>query len=180
MNEKNTAALIGTITDSSVAQLTLELGELDKIRTQDPIYIYIYSPGGSVPATLMLIEFTKTMHRPIHTVSVVAMSCAFYLVQYMGTRYITESSVLLTHNAFFTHFEINDEQREIFDQSLIEINKIYSVIAARLGMSIDEYLSFMKAETPIKGENNIKLNTADKIVDIECSKQLLLRGYCPY
>ncbi len=178
LDEDNTIPITGAIDDVTVVTVIMGLAVLNEQKTNKPIYLYIDSPGGDVVSSMAVIAFAKSSRRPVHTVTVFAASAAFNIVQALGTRYISSYAVLLTHNAYFTHFSINDRSMIVMETATKALFKIYQQVADRLKMSLDDYLKFMSAETFVRGENNIKINTADKIVDIDCSRALILNGTC--
>lgn len=178
LNTSNTIAIEGEISILSVFRFVAELDKLNEGSSNKPIYLYIHSPGGDVMASESIILLAKQSRRPVNTVTIVAASAAFNIVEGLGTRYITDHSVLLTHNAFFERFPINEDSHEELKKATEVLFKIYKRIADRMNLSYENYLNFMRYELPVRGKNNIKINTADEVVEINCSKELILNGIC--
>ena len=99
LTDQNTISLNGRVDASSVTQIMFSLQELNKIQTEEPIYLVINSPGGSVYDGFDLIRFAQTSKRKINTVTVFAASMAFQLVEALGERYVTSYSTLMSHKA---------------------------------------------------------------------------------
>lgn len=178
LDETNTIPLMGVIGPEMMLTTAIRLEILNQVKTDKPIYFYIYSPGGDVESSEVIIQLAKNSRRPVNTITIAAASAAFNIVQSLGDRDILENSLLLTHNAYQMKFQINEESADRVQKALDYLYKIYNRIAQRLNMTITEYENFMHAETFIRGKNNLIVNTADRIIEIECSKTLLLMGGC--
>ncbi len=180
LDEDNTIVLQGVINDYAAQQFFFKFLMLNMNKSTKPIYLYINSPGGSLGSAEAIIEIAKKSRRPVHTISSFAASAAFNIVQSLNKRYITSDAVLLTHNAYFNIFRVNPNSSEELEHAKADIFPVYERVAKRLKMTSKEYQTFMDASAFVKGENNIKINTADEIIDIQCTKKLILSGDCPY
>lgn len=179
LTTENVLPLLGPIDDATAFSVIFKLAALNEMKTDKPIYMYIDSPGGSVVSANLIIDTVKLSRRPVHTVSIFAASAAFNIVQALGSRFIVERTLFLTHNAYIANFRINELSIERIDQAKQYLFSIYAVSAKRLGLSDKEYQDFMESETLVRGENILKINAADRIVNVDCSKEIILNGSCP-
>lgn len=96
----NTAVLRSSFNSSSVSKLKQDLLELNaNLKSGYPIYLVLYTPGGSIQKGLELFEFVKGLNRPVHTITIFAASMGFQTVQSLGERYILNYGVLMSHKA---------------------------------------------------------------------------------
>jgi ATP-dependent protease ClpP protease subunit len=179
LDETNTLRIFKEINYGMVPDFLLNLARLNEIDTKKPIYLYIHSPGGSVVVSEMLIEMAQKSRRPVHTVAIHAASAAFNVVQSLGIRYVTSFSRLLTHHAYTNFFPLNPGSIADAKQGMALVTPIYERIAKRMKLSNDEYELLMDKDLYIKGADNIKVNSADEVVDVDCSRGLILAGNCP-
>lgn len=99
LTDQNTLSLNNQVDMESMAVLTSELVELNKVDTEEPIFLVIRSPGGSVYDGLDFIRYAQTSRRPIHTITLFAASMGFQIVQGLGKRYVVKYSTLMSHRA---------------------------------------------------------------------------------
>src|SRR3990167_5230303 len=90
--KKESLVVLNTeITEVYMAAIKKRLMQLDaELPADQPIYLWIDSPGGDIIAGLDLISVMHSMRRPVHTVTKRAASMAFYIVQNANTRFMTE------------------------------------------------------------------------------------------
>lgn len=180
LTTNNTVSLVGPITVDSISSALVDINELNKLKSSSPIYLYIQSPGGDVSAEELFISIAKQSRRPIHTITLVAASAAFNIVQALGKRYIVERTIMMTHNAFMERVILNKEALGELTEAVGFLLNVYARTASRLKMSYEVYAKFMEKEAIIRGENNLKINTADELINIQCSKDLILDGKCQF
>ncbi len=97
--ENRIVMLTGTITDEQAALITSQLLYLDSV-SQEPVFLYINSPGGSVSAGLAIYDTMKSIVSPVHTVCQgVAASMAAIILSggKHGKRYILPHSEVMIH-----------------------------------------------------------------------------------
>lgn len=99
LTEQNTMSLNGPVTGQSMAGLMLTLNKLNQIQTDEPIYLVLNSPGGSVYDGFDFIRYAQTSRRKIETVTIFAASMAFQIVESLGERNVTSYSTLMSHKA---------------------------------------------------------------------------------
>ena len=177
LTPENTVSIRGEVSDSSMAQamddlLTQDLKRGDK---QYPIYLVIDSPGGSIDAGEMFIQYAKTV-RNLKTVTIFAASMGSAIAQALsGERLITENGVMMFHRAaagLRGQFETGEiESRlQFYKDIVIGMEKRNS---ARVGLSLADYKSKVVNEWWVVGSANLSAKTADTLTTIVCSKELL-------
>lgn len=98
LTEDNTAVLRSAFTASSVTTLKKDLLKLNaNLKSGYPIYLVLFTPGGEIQKGFELFEFIKGLNRPVHTITIFAASMGFQTVQHLGTRYILNYGVLMSH-----------------------------------------------------------------------------------
>jgi ATP-dependent Clp protease, protease subunit len=96
----NSAAVLrGPVSDASVGVLSKRLRDLDKSDLDKPIYLVLYTPGGSIQAGIELEEIIKGLRRPVVTVTIFAASMGFQLAQALDERLIFSGGILMSHKA---------------------------------------------------------------------------------
>lgn len=99
LSQGNMVSINGEINVDSVSDAIYKLRKLDAKYGTDPIYLFLYTPGGDIQAGLELIEAVHGMHHPVHTITLFAASMGFNLVQNLGDRYILKNGILMAHRA---------------------------------------------------------------------------------
>jgi ATP-dependent protease ClpP protease subunit len=100
LTSDNTVILDEAVSSESVGKVMREAKALDaKLQSGYPIYLFLYTPGGSIQAGAELIEYLEGLNRPVHTVTLFAASMGFQIVQHMGKRYVMKYGVLMSHKA---------------------------------------------------------------------------------
>lgn len=96
----NSVTLYGEVSPENAAKLIAGIQEANEQKTDDPIYLYINSPGGDVLSGGMIVDAMSASRRPIYTVAVgMAASMAAFIHTYGAKRYMAPHSVLMFHRA---------------------------------------------------------------------------------
>jgi ATP-dependent protease ClpP protease subunit len=178
LNSENTIILRGPITEASATQLQMKLHEMDAKRGvfgRYPLYLVLDSPGGSIDAGNDVIEATKSIPN-LHTVTLFAASMASAIVeQVSGTRYVNGSSILMFHRAKGgVSGQFNDGELEtrlgLYKRIVTNMEVKNS---SRMKISLADYKAKVKDELWIYGQENIDQYSADKMVSIKCSNELV-------
>ena len=141
------------------------------------LYLVINSPGGSVYAGMRFIEFAKTINN-LETVTIQAASMGSAIVQALpGKRHVTENGIMMFHRAY-GRFEGQFEDGELESRLRLWkkiVNKMETVNAKRIGISLEDYKKNRKDEWWLYGDENVTSNTADFVSVVKCSPALLKR-----
>ena len=175
LTRRNSVILTGKIDSQSTSRIMGKLLLLDLIDSGDPIYLVLNSPGGSINSGLELVELTKGMRRPVHTIAVFAASMAFTLHQLLGIRYVFNFSTLMAHKAFGRfggEFPGQIDSRYNFWKH--KLRKIDRVIVARLKKyTVKQWEKMYENEYWVNGFDSIKGGFSDQKVSFRCDKDLM-------
>jgi ATP-dependent Clp protease protease subunit len=180
LTNKNTVSLRGPVDDGSVSELIKTLRSLDTDKeVGDPIYLVLYTPGGSIQAGIELIEAVKGMRRPVKTITIFAASMGFQLVQNFDDRLILNGGTLMSHKArggaegeFSPNSDSQLDKRLNFWKSrLLEMdNKTVARTAGK--QTLKSYQDSYENELWLTGPTSVAGGYADKVVSIRCSESL--------
>jgi len=101
LTSSNTISVNEEVDPISAAKWTQKARELDKKGSaNDPIYLVMNTPGGSIMDGLDFIEALRGLRRPVKTVTIFAASMGFQIVQNAsGERLILKNGILMSHRA---------------------------------------------------------------------------------
>lgn len=186
LSKSNLLVVNGVIDGASAGEFIKNLRELDtnlssakeKLLGKKPIYVFLYSPGGSIQDGLLMIEAVKGLGRPVHTITLFSASMAFQLAQNMNDRLILENGILMSHHA-------RGEMAGEFGGLSGQLDNRYKLWLDRI-KELDEqtvkrtngkqtYESYTKSydhELWMLGPQAVKDGYADKVVSVKCDKTL--------
>lgn len=161
-----------TVTCSSAQQeLLLRDGELPAGR---PIYLFLDTPGGDTHCGSLLIDTARGLGRPVHTITLFAASMGFNTAQALGNRYILASGILMAHRARVEG--VGGQVPGEFLTAVANILKTTNIMetrnAERLGISLGDYTTLVKDEYWVSGEEAVRQNAADAVVNLHCDSSL--------
>lgn len=144
LNPDRTILILGEIGNNALtaAQTIKELED----QSNDPIYLILDSPGGSVIDGNVLVSAIESSSAPVYTVCHrICASMAAVIHQYGKQRMMVDRSVLMFHQASASSQGTIDEMKSMTDFLYNYIEKTERFIANRAGMPYDQYkLSNMK------------------------------------
>ena len=153
-----------------------KLSALDKKgKDSDPIYLVLYTPGGSVIHGLNLIEYMNSLRRPVHSVAIFAASMGFHILENSKQRYVTKYGTIMSHRAS-GGFEgdipqqVNSRFKHITD--LLE--KMDEQVISRTSGKYNKktYMELIRDEYWGVGSNGIKDGFVDEVVSLKCDESL--------
>lgn len=175
LNDQNTMSLNGQVDGHSMQGLMIKLQELNKIKTEEPIYLVVNSPGGSIYDGFDFLRFAETSRRKIHTVTLFAASMGFQIVEALGDRYVTSYSTLMSHKAsggFRGEFPGQLDSRYAHVLSHL-IEQDAQVVKRTNGkQTAESYAQLIQNEYWANGSKAVNDGFADEIVNVECSDSL--------
>ena len=153
MNRK--VFLLGEITTEKVNDVLMQLMFLDS-EGDEPVKLYINSPGGEVMAGLLLYDFIKGMHAPVYTYAMgnaASMGAVILAAGEKGHRYILPHSKVMIHEPLIGQsFGGSASSIKNISESILETNNLLnSILAEHTGKSLEEineataYDNFMDA-----------------------------------
>ena len=175
LTDQNSMSLNGKVDGASMTALSARLQELNKIETQEPIYLVVNSPGGSIYDGFDFIRFAKTSKRPIHTITILAASMAFQIVEALGDRYVTDYSTLMSHRAkggFEGEFpgQLNSRYEHVMSHILEQDQQVVSRTKGK--QTLESYARLIANEYYANSSKAIKDGFADEKVEVSCDKSL--------
>lgn len=175
----NTAVLRESFNASSITQLKQDLSRLDaNLKSGYPIYLVLYTPGGSVQKGLELFEFAKGLNRPIHTVTIFAASMGFQAIQNLGKRYVLKYGILMSHKArggfegeFGGGLGQLDARYSMWLKRVDSLDK-QTVKRTKGKQTLKSYRAAYENELWLNGDEAVAKGYADEVAIVSCSKDL--------
>jgi ATP-dependent Clp protease protease subunit len=171
LEESNTVVLADSINPDSVRDAQLEL--MSK-RGSWPIYLFLDSPGGSVPAGLTLIETAKGLGREVKTISNFSASMSFIISQNLGERLILDSGVMMSHRLY-----ANGMQGNVPGNLITRLNDLLrltlkqdNLVAKRSKLNLQQYQTMIADELWMDSYTALSYGMADRRVSVKCGKSL--------
>lgn len=171
----NTVSLNTAVSDESITDIMLDVQRLNKIETDEPIYLVLNTPGGSVFAGINFIRYALTSRRPIYTITIFAASMGFQIVQALpGKRLMAFSGVLMSHRA-----AVSGVAGQYPGELNVRVNFYQDIsteldvgVAKRAGITLKEYQALIHDEYYANNEKAIKDKFADQSVGVSCDASL--------
>ena len=177
LEKENHLLLDQPFNSNSVAEIMVEALNKDlKLDEGIPLYLILYSPGGSIAAGRRLYSFLNSLGRPIHTITLFGASMGFHTAQAInGTRYILDDGTMMTHKAsggFQGEFPGQLDSR--YQWILKVINKMNMGVVRRTNgkHTLQSYNILHENEYWCDGSDCIEQGFADEIAVIKCGKSL--------
>lgn len=174
LTDRNSVRFNESFNDIYTAKIQGEvIAKVSKLASDEPLYLVLDTPGGSVFAGAVLIDNLKALGHPIHTITIFSASMGYQLVQNMGTRYIIPSGVLMSHRAAGSvqgqfYGEVESRLQMIKDL----VDSLDQVAADRTNTSLKEYKRSVQNELWAVGAKAVSSNQADAIAKVTCDKSL--------
>lgn len=172
----NTAVLFGVVDSTTVSDVMQQIQKLDSsLKSGYPINLVLYTPGGSIQDGLELIEYLKSVNRPINTVTIFAVSMGFQIVQNLGNRYILENGVLMSHKArggfegeFGDGASQIDSRYGLWMSRILEMDN-QTVARTKGKQSLKSYRNAYQNELWLTGNQSVAGGYADQVISASCT-----------
>ena len=179
LTKDNTAVLFGVVDSTSVSDVMQQIQKLDSsLKSGYAINLVLYTPGGSIQDGLELIEYLKSVNRPINTVTIFAASMGFQIAQNLKNRYILQNGVLMSHKAaggFEGEFGDGNSQIDsrygLWMSRILEMDK-QTVTKTNGKQNLKSYRAAYQNELWLTGEQSVKGGYADRVISASCDKSL--------
>lgn len=172
LNRQNLITLRGEINDELTSELVRKLNKF----TNNQLYLYITSPGGSVISGMQIIDQLKSLsERNIKLVCIgdFAASMAFAIFQSCPVRYITSSSILMQHQMSLNlngNLQMVNNYLDFIKQIDDDLEEFQ---AAKLQMDKNEFKHKVMNDWWLSGNNIVKNKAADSMVLVSCDPELV-------
>lgn len=176
LTENNTVSLSGPVTSSSIGEVMYDLSTVSqKGNPEEPIFLVLNTPGGSVMAGLQLIEYMNTLRRPVTVVANFAASMGFHILQHSEKRLVTPFATIMSHRASggfegdIPH-QISNRLKHVIDL----INKMDDHVISRTKGKYNRksYMDLIRDEYYSVGSNAVDDGFADEVVTLKCDDAL--------
>lgn len=172
LNNQNLITLRGEIDEQLASELISKINKF----TNNHVYLYITSPGGSVIEGLQIIDQLKTLeHRNIKLSCIAnfAASMAFVIFQACPNRYITISSILMQHQMSLK-LKGNIENINTYLDFIKDIdNDLDELQSKKLNMPLEDFRKKINNDWWMNYKSIIKNNAADSIIIVICNSELV-------
>jgi len=184
LSKDNTAILNGPVDENSSSDIINQVSKLNvrsfgDIRPSKPIYLFLYTPGGSVQSGLEMIEAVKSSPRPINTITMFAASMGFQIVQNLKERLVLSSGTLMSHHArggvqgeFGGKPASQVRSRLSFLERVISELDMQTVARTKGKQTLASYTEAYDHEMWLTGSEAVELGFADKVVSVRCDQSL--------
>lgn len=165
----------GVVTDASVADAQIKLGQLSKkLGKNDVIYLVIDSPGGSVSAGNLFIDFANSVPQTIKPICIFCASMGYHMFQSFEERLVYKSSTLMSHRAKLGGMsgQVPGELESRLNAIKDELNEMDSHVAKRVGLTLEAYQKLIYDELWLNGAKAVRTKHADRVAKIKCSDEL--------
>lgn len=175
LTSKNTISFSQRVTQVYVAKKLVEFRNLvSKLGPNEPIFLVLSTPGGSISAGNQFINTIRAYPNPVHTITLFAASMGYHFVQSLDKRLILPNGILMSHRAYLSGVsgQLNGELNTIinFYQALTQSMDVLA--SKRVGMSLSQYQKLIQNEYWVFGQNAVKSNHADAVVRAKCDSSL--------
>lgn len=135
--------------------------------SNDPLYIKLDSPGGSVLTGSAIITAVESARGPVYTIcDQICASMAAMIFEYGTKRYMTDRSFVMFHPASgAAEGEIDKMLSRLLSISHY-IGRMEAYIANRANISYDTYKSLASRELWLDSEDAVDRHFADEIVSV--------------
>jgi ATP-dependent Clp protease protease subunit len=134
---------------------------------QEPVYVLIDSPGGSVLTGGAIVSAIEASSVPVYTVCLqLCASMGAMIHQYGTKRYTASRSILMFHDAsggFFGPFQQVASQMNMIARF---VNKMFANAAKRSGQNYKDFVSKIGSEVWVDGEDAVTLKYSDSVVNV--------------
>ena len=163
------------INDETAAAITSQLLYLEAENSEDPITIYINSPGGNISAGFAIYDVMNKIKCPVHTMvmGIAASMAAFILCSgSRGNRYALPNASIMIHQPKGA-VEGQAADVEIYAKRLVDLREeLYKIMAKNTGMSYEEMAYACERDNYLTPKKALEMGFIDKIISFHPKAQL--------
>lgn len=185
----NTIILRGEVNGESVAAVISKAKELDnaltgtglkeKVAGKKALYLFLYTPGGSIQSGLELIEALNGLGRPVHTITLFAASMGWQIAQNLGDRLVLKNGVMMSHHAYgqaegefggSVKTQMQSRQ-QLWDDRVKELDE-QTVKRTNGKQTYESYTKEYDHEMWLTGSKSVSEGYSDRVVTVRCDATL--------
>ena len=163
------------INDETAAAITSQLLYLEAENSEEPITIYINSPGGNISAGFAIYDVMNKIKCPVHTMvmGIAASMAAFILCSgSRGRRYSLPNASIMIHQPKGA-VEGQAADVEIYAKRLVDLREeLYKIMAKNTGMSYEEMAYACERDNYLTTKKALEMGFIDKIISFHPKAQL--------
>ena len=171
LTETNSVILRGEVSGESVSKIALKILQTPG----DDVLFFIDSPGGSVFAGEELVTIMKNSGKNFTCIANLAASMAFVILQACDTRLVTDSAIIMQHEASFGVQGKTPNNISMFNFLLNVLKRSDLRQSARIGLTYEAFKAKTAGDWWMYGKEAVLSHTADDTVNVSCNKDMLNR-----
>lgn len=134
-----------------------------------PIYLYISSLGGEVPAGLALMDVISSSKTPVYTINIgSAYSMAFYIAISGHKRYALNNSTFLLHDGFNSLKLSVAKTQDVFQFQQKQEERLKQYTISHTNITEKDYDGKYRAEWYMYADEAKELGVVDYIIGVDC------------
>ncbi len=156
------------VDDHMMGIIVSQLLYLEAEDSEEPIHMYISSPGGSVMAGLAILDTMQLISAPVHTYAmgmVASMAAVLFSCGEKGHRYIMPNAEVMIHQPLGgTSGQASDI--EIQAMHILNLKKrLYKILSTATGQSVKTIEKESDRDNYFESAEAIKFGLADKVLE---------------
>jgi ATP-dependent Clp protease protease subunit len=156
------------IDDHMMGVIVSQLLYLEAEDSEEPIHMYISSPGGSVMAGLAILDTMQLIEAPVHTYAmgmVASMAAVLFTCGEPGHRYILPNAEVMIHQPLGgASGQASDI--EIQANHIISLkNRLYQILSKATGRTVKTIEKESDRDNYFEAADAVKFGLADTILD---------------
>ncbi len=164
----------GGVTFDSMKKVQKELLEL-AAQGDDPIWLRINSPGGSVDAGLIVVDTMKSVAAPIHCiVESSAYSMAAILLTFCDKKYGMEHATFMLHEASYGTQGEDPQNRSKLDFLTKYLDGLHVEIAKNLKMDLKKYRARIRDAWWMLADEATAIGLIDQVITNQTYEETVL------
>jgi ATP-dependent Clp protease protease subunit len=161
------------VDDYMMGIIVSQLLYLEAEDSEEPIHMYISSPGGSVMAGLAILDTMQLINAPVHTYAmgmVASMAAVLFTCGEKGHRYIMPNAEVMIHQPLGgTSGQASDI--EIQANHILNLKKrLYKILAKATGQHVKTIEKQSDRDNYYEASEAIKFGLADKLLEKSVKK----------
>ena len=164
--EQNAIMLFEEIDSTTSFKIITQLLYLDSIDDNEPIKLYINSPGGEVTAGLAIIDTINAISRKVDTIGIGACSSMAAMILLMGTgnRRALKNTRIMLHSVSGGFIGNYHDHVVDFKETEFLQNTLMEMISHKLNLPLDEVIEMTKRDAFFGTEECVKIGILDSVI----------------